>query len=388
MIIMIMDIQLENSIWPQGSEKNKERMALYSDIVIKGEEWMRSGGFRKNLIEDYISKIETPHILAFNSWNIGTYFGEHKTIDYSIRHTNADFWKVFNFEFLEGRPYNNEEIKNGTKAIVISDRFAKFYFKGEDALNKTFEIEGEPYQIIGVVSYVSMLCENSSSDIWVPYTAQEPERASDDLAQTGRYSITMLLDDKNDMPKLKEEIAAIEEKYSNLLEDGKLNIRGPYSAMEDYFVSNSIRSEEISVKSELMNILLKWLLILIIPAINLVSINISRISERASEIGVRKAFGATKASIIKKSLMENTLLTLIGSFVGFGLAILATEIFKEKIFADLYSGDMHNVAYTVNFGTFAICIVATLIFSILSGVIPAFKTSKQQPATVLKGGAL
>ena len=62
------------------------------------------------------------------------------------------------------------------------------------------------------------------------------------------------------------------------------------------------------------------LLFMLLPTINLVNINISRIMERSSEIGVRKAFGASSSTIIGQFIVENIFLTLLGGLLGFVLS--------------------------------------------------------------------
>ena len=59
------------------------------------------------------------------------------------------------------------------------------------------------------------------------------------------------------------------------------------------------------------------LLFITLPTMNLVSINLSRIMERASEIGVRKAFGASSRTLVGQFVMENVVLTVIGGAIGF-----------------------------------------------------------------------
>ena len=56
---------------------------------------------------------------------------------------------------------------------------------------------------------------------------------------------------------------------------------------------------------------------MLLPAVNLVNLNASRIMERASEIGVRKAFGASSRTLVGQFVVENVVLTLIGAALGF-----------------------------------------------------------------------
>ena len=67
------------------------------------------------------------------------------------------------------------------------------------------------------------------------------------------------------------------------------------------------------------------LLFMTLPALNLVTLNLSRILERAPEIGVRKAFGAPKRTLIAQFVTENVILTLIGGALGFVFTIIAAD---------------------------------------------------------------
>src|SRR5256885_1583041 len=62
------------------------------------------------------------------------------------------------------------------------------------------------------------------------------------------------------------------------------------------------------------------LLFMALPTLNLVNLNVSRILERASEIGVRKAFGASSRALLGQFLVENVVLTLIGGALGLALS--------------------------------------------------------------------
>ena len=66
--------------------------------------------------------------------------------------------------------------------------------------------------------------------------------------------------------------------------------------------------------------------IMLVPALNLVGLNVNRISERSSEIGIRKAVGATEGAILMQFLIESILLTIIGALVAVGLALITTTL--------------------------------------------------------------
>jgi putative ABC transport system permease protein len=126
-------------------------------------------------------------------------------------------------------------------------------------------------------------------------------------------------------------------------------------------------------------LLVLGLLFILIPTVNLVNINTSRIMERASEIGVRKAFGAPSRTLIGQFLVENILLTLIGGAIGFLLSILVLRGIAQ-------SGLVANAQFSVNLRVFAYGAVLAVVFGLISGVYPAWRMSRLNPVQALKGG--
>jgi putative ABC transport system permease protein len=101
--------------------------------------------------------------------------------------------------------------------------------------------------------------------------------------------------------------------------------------------------------------------------------------ERASEIGVRKAFGAPSRTLIGQFLVENILLTLIGGAIGFLLSILVLRGIAQ-------SGLVANAQFSVNLRVFAYGAVLAVVFGLISGVYPAWRMSRLNPVQALKGG--
>ena len=117
---------------------------------------------------------------------------------------------------------------------------------------------------------------------------------------------------------------------------------------------------------------------MLLPALNLININVSRTLERSSEIGVRKAFGATTGRLIGQFLVENIFLTLLGGVLGLGLTAGALALLNySRFFA--YSN------YALNGRVFGAALALVLVFGLLSGAYPAYKLSRLQAVQALKG---
>ncbi|HUR10143.1 MAG TPA: FtsX-like permease family protein, partial [Flavitalea sp.] len=118
-------------------------------------------------------------------------------------------------------------------------------------------------------------------------------------------------------------------------------------------------------------------LFLLLPTLNLVNINISRIMERSSEIGVRKAFGASSRTLVLQFIVENIILTFLGGLIGIVLAVILITIFNT-------SGIIPNATLSVNLVVLFCTVLACLVFGFISGVYPAWRMSRMQVVSALK----
>ena len=119
------------------------------------------------------------------------------------------------------------------------------------------------------------------------------------------------------------------------------------------------------------------LLVMLLPTLNLVNINVTRIMERSSEIGVRKAFGASSKTLIYQFIVENLILTFLGGLIGVVLSSVILQIINS---ANLIA----NLELSLNFTVLFIGLLICLVFGLFSGVYPAWRMSKLNVVNALK----
>ena len=342
----------------------------------------RSGPVSMYFIKNYALKLTTPEKIGYATYpnSINAYVNQTK-IKLLFKHTDDVFWQITDFEFLEGKPYTKQNIDNNDYVVVINDDTRDKYFgKGVSAVGKMIDIDNLNYRIIGVVRGCPITRIYVSSDIYLPYNTSKRDLTKKDL--NGNYAVFLLAKDRNDFPKIKAEYQSIMAKVP-ITKDEWFTPNKINSTADTYvgsFLSQFTHADGDTKTHYVYIVLIGFaLLFMSLPAINLVNVNISRIMERASEIGIRKAFGASSKTLTYQFVIENVILTLIGGLIALVLSIGVIYFINN-------SGMIAYADLTINWKVFVVAIIVSLIFGLLSGVYPAWRMSKLQVVNALRGG--
>ena len=247
--------------------------------------------------------------------------------DYAV-YTDEGFWKVYTYTFVDGHPFGEHDVKSNNRVAVISRSTAMELFATHKVAGKQIFVDGEELTIVGVIKEAPSAVATTnaiyiplglnSDKPWFDYTRKE-------LA--GMYHIVATAKKASEKELLKKEI---EEKIARY---------NAGSATCTYEIADNILTHAESVydreyygndayRNFIKEIVLIISAFLLIPAMCLSIMILSRMESRMVEMGVRKAYGATTGSIVLQVLIENMLLTLIGGIIGF--AISATLLFAAS----------------------------------------------------------
>jgi len=379
-ITMIMAIivseQIKNiSVAP---EINRNRTYYISAEYSGVENGSRSlSSIHYETVWNYIYNMEIPEIVSAYMGASQKYKnpvkveGERKLHEFTIRATDAAYWKILSIPAINGRHYTQEEFESGMNHAVISRSTARKLFGDMDPIGKIIDVEFRPYNVIGIVDDVSPVFTIAYSEIWIPYTS-EPH-----YTNVGAYHVMLLASSTKDYPAIYEELRNVEKKIKS---DKSLDyeyLNGPFNhkiAITDpYKYSEEEVTEEVKIANRKMIFIL--CLLILIPALNLTGISLSRIRKRTSEIGVRKAFGAKKHIILIQVLYETLITSLIGGIMGLGLSYLVVVYLKDWLLK-LPSGSAIPLNTLLSPMVFIAVFIICILISLLSAGIPAYKASK------------
>ncbi len=384
LILMLVVAGASNYLSPAkpGSKLDRSLMVPYLGIIVIHED-----GNSDHMVtlpsyyylNKYVKTLKRPELVSIYSLPLElTSYHKNKRINISLKFTDSEFWEIAELNFLDGRPYSKSEFENAIPVAVITERLGREYFGDDSPVGKYIEADGTNYRIVGIVKNEDIPSEEIFSDIYAPATTSKSDINTPRLY--GRYRAFVLAHDKDDADKIKREYYAC---LKDIEDPEGQKIDSLYSDMGtpmDYLAARTldIYNYEKAGFYMVIVIILGMVLFMILPAINLVNINISRIIERSSEIGIRKAFGASSWTLVWQFIVENIILTLIGGAIGFILSLAVLKIIND-------SGIIAYGYFTVNIKVFLFSLAVCLFFGLFSGVYPAFRMSRMHPVEALRG---
>ncbi|MEA2563384.1 MAG: putative transport system permease protein [Acidobacteriota bacterium] len=384
LVLLVATAIFDHSFAPQAPETRSERTLGVYRLTMKGPENTQSSDPGYGFLDRYarplakLPGVEKVSILS-SARTAASYVGGKK-IESQLRHTDGEFWQVLDFEFLEGGPFSVEDERGARFVAVINEATRGRFFDGQPALGKTIEVDGQRFRVVGVVRNVPQLRFASSADVWVP-TSTSKSGSYKEQWMSG-FSALILARDRADLPAIKTEFQALLRQAEHHLPDPK-SYKTLISGADTLFEGMVRKSgpgdtDERRPETVKAVLFLLMLLFMLLPTLNLVNINLSRILDRASEIGVRKAFGASSRTLVGQFVVENLVLTLLGAVAGVLLAIPVLAALNA-------SGFLPYARLGLNFRVFLYGLAMAVFFGVFSGVYPAWRMSKLHPVQALRG---
>ncbi|MYM26181.1 FtsX-like permease family protein [Duganella sp. FT135W] len=380
-VLMVVTALLQNTFYPTGVEGKSERylQMIMIESTHTDKPGRRTGTLGYKLIDQYLKPLKHAELVSAASFPMSvSVYQQEQVSDLLMRHTDAEYWKILDFTVLQGRLYNAEDVAQGRMVAVLNQSTARKLFPGQTWLGQKFSANGQIFTVIGVVQDEMHI--NAFSDIWAPLTSQPSSDYKSKLF--GGFSAIMMARSPEELPALKKEImqAATTVQYDDPTHFNRTKMWGDSKLSLFARTLLSDQTEDGGAAKLLTAIIVLMILFMTLPALNLVNLNVGRIMERSSEIGVRKAFGATSRQLVAQLVLENVLLCLIGGVIGLVGAAAALWWLEG-------SGLIPYLQVHLNLAVFGYGLLITLVFGVLSGVIPAWKMSRLAPVHALKGNA-
>lgn len=299
-----------------------------------------------------------------------TAVGEEESSDATVYGVTPTFYDVQGMQMAMGRFLKTADIENHTYVCVINETAATELIGYVDCVNQALRLNGVEYTIVGVLSdnedSLTSIISSGSIAVYLPYTSLL--RLSDSL--TGEVTSFY--------------VSAPEDGTMETAETAMTNLlMARFEDDDEAFSvsSQSVLEDTMSSITSVLTILLGGIaaISLVVGGIGIMNIMLVTVTERTREIGIRKAIGASRSTILTQFLMEAVVLCMLGCCLGIFLswAILQTV---TTVVSSL------NMTFALDAGVVLIAVVFCFFIGVVFGLYPANKAAKMKPIDALHYG--
>ena len=274
-----------------------------------------------------------------------------------------------NAKIESGRFFTDEEDDSLAQVVVLGSEIKETFFGESEAVGQSITLKGDKYRVIGVLAPRGAAAFfNLDVFTYVPVQTLQKKLLGVDYVQF----VSVKMEDTTREAETVADIVALLRKRHDIDNPDK-----------DDFSVTSTKEAQATLSDVLgsLSILLLALtsISLVVGGVGIMNVMYVSVSERTSEIGLRKAVGATSRSILQQFLFEALIITLLGGLIGIVLGMLLTWglglVFTSLGFALPLSFSLQSFLLGVGFST---------AVGIIFGLAPAYRAASLTPMEALR----
>jgi len=268
-----------------------------------------------------------------------------------------------NFQIEKGRDLSYLDVKNYNQVCVLGSKAARNFFGYAEPVGKTMSVNGYPFTVIGVYIEKDPTSTWGSQDnvIVFPYTVRRIISPNTTIEE---FSV-----------KAKSSDAAVE--ATSRITAYLQGLTGNGERGYGYAQNNNEWQQSSTEWATQMSLILGGIaaISLLVGGIGIMNIMLVTVTERTREIGIRRAIGAQRSSVVTQFLIEAAMLCGVGGIIGIAIGAAGTRLAgKFLVHMDIWPSP------TITLGAFGFSVFLGVLF----GLYPALKASKLQPVEALR----
>lgn len=299
---------------------------------------------------------------------IGQHGGEYGTV--TVHGTNAAYYDLQGLQLFMGRWLKTTDLQNKSNVCIINETAAEELIGYTDCVGQTLCLDGAEYLVVGVLQddedSLTAVFTAGTMVAYIPYTSlvRLSDTVTGDIStfyigaageeslETAETTIEAIL-----LERFEEDDDAYEISSTNVLEE----------AMEDITSVLTILLGGIAAIS------------LVVGGIGIMNIMLVTVTERTREIGIRKAIGASRQTILTQFLMEAVVLCMMGCALGIFLSWAILQLVNTVVAST-------GLVFLLDGGVVAAAVIFCFIIGVIFGLYPANKAAKMKPIDALHYG--
>jgi len=314
-------------------------------------------------LQDEISNVETWDTLQVLSAREVKYLENSDNIRVIGHSERAD--QVWNIGITRGELFDSDAVLTSARVALIGTHAVDTLFGETDPIGEQIRIGNVPFRIIGILKErgIDIHGWDRDNEILVPYTTAMRRLMNIDYIQTAK----LLVKDYRKMDRTVERITAILRERHALVE----NVPDDFSIFTPVLVKGMV-----SDANKTFNLFLPLIagLSLLVGGVIVANLMLISVSERNSEIGLRKAVGARSKDIHLQFLTETTFITFIGGLIGVALGLVGTQVISRIM----------ELPVTFSWKAVVLGVIFSTLVGFIAGIFPARRAASLQPVESLR----
>ena len=304
----------------------------------------------------------------------GVFYLNSEVSGVSIRGIDTSYFGTAGYMVRTGRNFIADDYTKFRKVLIIDQTAADSLFPNENPVGKTIEISKTPFTIIGVVDKIKKFTPNINS--------------VEDYYSYAGEAVGMLFMPKASWPIVytydEPENVIVKALSVDYMEDAGrqtadiLNKTISSQQTETKYKADDVleRAQKLQDLSSSTNTQLIWIasISLLVGGIGVMNIMLVSVTERTSEIGLKKAIGARKGTILGQFLTESAVLTSIGGLIGVASGIGMAQVINK----------ISGVSVAISVPASAVAVLFSMLIGIVFGLLPSVKAANLDPIDALR----
>ena len=288
---------------------------------------------------------------------------------------DENFLSVYGYQVKSGRGFTQGDFDNCRKVALVDTTAATSLFGGLDPVGKSLEIQNDVYIVTGVVAQskefapvinsmkdYQLYANTSAGSVYVPSSVW-PTVAQFEEPQ----SVAIKVENTDAMTMAGKEAADILTEKQIVNTESKLDYRS-----QDMLE----QAQQLQKMSQSTNSQLIWIasISLLVGGIGVMNIMLVSVTERTSEIGLKKAIGAKKKRILLQFLTESAVLTSLGGIIGVISGIVLAQLISK----------MMQIPVSISIPAIGVAVVFSTLIGVIFGMLPAYQAANLNPIEALR----
>ncbi len=324
--------------------------------------------------KEFCQRIQTAEIAIPVAKRFGAIvkYRENEIEGVSVQGTKSGYGQTNGGTIISGRFFNDNEDNYGTNVVVLGYGVNKTLFPADNGIGKDIKIAGNRFTIIGVVKKQStVMMDFLDNQVYIPMAAFG--------GVFGNFNRSVSVAIKAGSKEKLDEVRAEAEGLMRTIRNNK-------PGQESDFSINETKTFEDTIKTFRMYV---WgigigmtILSFVVGMIGIMNIMFVSVAERTKEIGIRKAIGAPKRSILFQFIIESAVLCFIGALTS--LVFCSILVYAIATILPKYMESMSFLSPIMPFELFLIATVVSVVVGVMAGLIPAYRAANLNAVDALR----